>query len=139
MTVHYLAEGIVRSAIGKANLLMEKKFCQFRGLCQMNIVSPSVQSECGISWILDNFEGSQPFAKANYWSGPYGVLGYGSDPSWWSEESIYWHWEAQIEWLAVSNKSKSLIILITYDCNFNFVWLLLRIRCSYHVLKKFQV
>ena len=32
-------EGNLRAAVGKAGLLMSKKFKQFRGLCQDNLVS----------------------------------------------------------------------------------------------------
>ena len=35
----FVASGKIRAAIGKANLLTSKKFKQFRGLCEQNLVS----------------------------------------------------------------------------------------------------
>lgn len=34
--------GQIRAAIGKANLLVNKKFKQFRGLCNKNLVSRAI-------------------------------------------------------------------------------------------------
>lgn len=35
----FVASGQIRAAIGKAQLLVNKKFKQFRGLCEKNLVS----------------------------------------------------------------------------------------------------